>query len=102
MKAPVADRTAVTQLLEAYEACDASSCAYWACPGPETPFTPMATCGNCRAHQLLGRALIRMGINPPLTARKDRPVRERPQLSYSEYAAVRAGTHANPAYHKGE
>jgi len=65
VSAVTADRTAVSQLLEALETSeDASnlSCGFFACPGPDKPFVHMATCHVCRTTQLLRRALARMGV----------------------------------------
>lgn len=33
------------------------ACSFWACPGPEAPFTPMATCRVCAAQMDLRAAL---------------------------------------------
>lgn len=62
---PTADKLAVQQLLDAYDAANIGACNYWACPGPNTNRpTPMATCSKCYAAIMLRRALKRMGILP--------------------------------------
>jgi hypothetical protein len=66
-----ADRTTRQQLQEALDCIDGSECTFFACPGPDVPFLPMATCRPCRTTQLLRRACARLGI-PPLP-----PIHER-------------------------
>lgn len=57
------DRLARQQLAEALDLInDGGACCFWACEGPDAPYTQMKTCNACRAVQLLRRALKRMGI----------------------------------------
>lgn len=58
------DKVTRDQLAEAL-ACieDGSACAFFACPGPDKKYVPMATCNVCRAAQLLKRATARLGMS---------------------------------------
>lgn len=59
------DRVTRRQLQEALQCIDDAQgweCLFWACPGADAPYLPMATCHYCRAAQLVRRACKRLGI----------------------------------------
>ncbi len=59
------DATTKRQLMEALdsaESASSTSCAFFACPGPDKRYVPMATCNVCRTVQVLRRTLTRLGL----------------------------------------
>lgn len=53
------------ELLEALQVSEDASdtcCGFFACPGPDKRFVPMATCNVCRTTQLLRAICVGMGL----------------------------------------